>query len=292
MIIPLPVTVLLAGALLLVIFIIAFRSLGGERLWMRWPLAARYSVIVVVLIGVWQVYISVANVSALSFSSPADVAHALVIDTRSGQIPQATLHTLQALLIGLAFGAVIGFAFASLAVFSRLGQDLLAVFSAVLNPLPSIAILPLAMLWIGLRPEAIVFVVALATVWPVAINTDTGFRTISPTTQMAAQNLGLRGWRLVNDILLPAALPYLLTGLKTAWAFGWRTVVAAELVFGVAGSGGGLGWYINNARFFLQTPSIFAGLVVISVLGIVVEMVFGVVERHTIVRWGMKAAAT
>jgi len=287
---PLPGVVLLAGALLLVIFIIAFRALGGEHFWMRWPLAVRYSVIVVALIVVWQIYVNVANVSALSFSAPGDVARALLTDKKSGQIPQATLHTLQVLLLGLAFGAVIGFGFASLAVFSRLGQDLLEVFSAVLNPLPSIAILPLAMLWIGLRPEAIVFVVALATVWPVAINTDTGFRTISPTTQMAAQNLGLRGWRLVNDILLPAALPYLLTGLKTAWAFGWRTVVAAELVFGVAGSGGGLGWYINNARFFLQTPSIFAGLVVISVLGIFVEMRFGMVERRTIVRWGMKAA--
>ena len=100
--------------------------------------------------------------------------------------------------------------------------------------------------------------------------------------------LGLRGPRLVIDVLLPAAMPYILTGLKTAWAFGWRTVVAAELVFGVAGSQGGLGWYINTARYYLQTSQIFAGLVVISVLGIVVEGVFSAIESRTVVRWGMK----
>ena len=135
------------------------------------------------------------------------------------------------------------------------------------------------------------FVVALATIWPVALNTDNGFRTISATTQLAARNLGLRGWKLVVDVLLPAALPAIVTGLKSAWAFGWRTVVAAELVFGVAGSSGGLGWYINNARYFLQTADIFAGLVVISVLGIVVEALFGLLERRTVVRWGMKRGA-
>jgi len=111
----------------------------------------------------------------------------VIADVRSGQLTTATLHTLQVLLLGMLFGATAGFILSSFAVFSRFGHDLLTVLSAVLNPLPSIAILPLAMIWFGLRPESIVFVVALATIWPVAINTDTGFRTISNTTQMAAR---------------------------------------------------------------------------------------------------------
>ncbi|MFN2460358.1 MAG: ABC transporter permease [Candidatus Velthaea sp.] len=263
----------------------------GERGgWRRLPAAARYGVIVAGLIVIWQAYISLAHVPPLLFASPLDVAKAVVADTRSGQITTATLHTLQVLLTGMLFGATVGFALASFAVFSRFGHDLLSVLSAVLNPLPSIAILPLAMIWFGLRPESIVFVVALATIWPVAINTDTGFRTISNTTQMAARNLGLGGARMVTDVLLPAALPYIITGLKAAWAFGWRTVVAAELVFGVAGSSGGLGWYINNARYFLQTSNIFAGLIVISLLGIAVEALFTVIETRTVVKWGMKTA--
>ena len=258
--------------------------------WSRIPVAVRYALLVLAIVLVWQAYVSLWHVNKLLVSSPLDVGAALAEDLRSGKLFAVTFATLQNLLVGMLAGALVGFALASFAVFSKVGHDLLTVLSAIFNPLPSIAILPLAMIWFGLRPESIIFVVALASVWPVAINTDTGFRTISLTTQLAARNLGLRGWRLVLDVLLPAALPSILSGLKSSWAFGWRTVVAAELVFGVAGSAGGLGWYINNARYFLNTSTIFAGLVVISVLGILVEGIFGIVERNTVVKWGMKRA--
>ncbi|MEA2787219.1 MAG: sulfonate transport system permease protein [Candidatus Eremiobacteraeota bacterium] len=258
--------------------------------WSRIPVAVRYALLVLAIVIVWQAYVSLWHVNKLLVSSPLDVGAALAEDLRSGKLFAVTFATLQNLLVGMLAGALVGFALASFAVFSKVGHDLLTVLSAIFNPLPSIAILPLAMIWFGLRPESIIFVVALASVWPVAINTDTGFRTISLTTQLAARNLGLRGWRLVLDVLLPAALPSILSGLKSSWAFGWRTVVAAELVFGVAGSAGGLGWYINNARYFLNTSTIFAGLVVISVLGILVEAIFGIVERNTVVKWGMKRA--
>jgi ABC-type nitrate/sulfonate/bicarbonate transport system permease component len=94
-------------------------------------------------------------------------------------------------------------------------------------------------------------------------------------------------------ILLTAvlnALPSAMAGLKTAWAFGWRTIIAAELVFGVAGSKGGLGNYINNARQYFLTPQMYAGLVTIAILGVVIETGFGLVERRTVVRWGMKTS--
>lgn len=260
--------------------------------WSSLPAPLRYLIVIIGLLAIWQLYVAqkIAPVSPLLFASPFAVLKTVVRDLANGVIPAATAHTLHALLLGMVIGSAIGFSLASFAVFSRFGQDLLAVLSAVLNPLPSIAILPLAMIWFGLRPESIIFVVALATIWPVAINSDTGFRTISATTKMAAENLGLRGWRMVSDILLPAALPHIISGLKSAWAFGWRTVVAAELVFGVAGSSGGLGWYINNARYFLKTNEIFAGLVVISLLGILVEALFTLLENLTVVKWGMKTA--
>ena len=266
------------------------RRRGGG--WAALPASLRYTLVIAGLILLWQLYVTqtLFPVSPLLFASPLAVFSAIARDVANGQIPLATVHTLQVLVFGMVIGSAIGFCLASFAVFSPFGQDLLSVLSAVLNPLPSIAILPLAMIWFGLNPQSIIFIVALATIWPVAINTDTGFRTISPTTQMAARNLGLRGWQMVSDVLLPAALPHIISGLKAAWAFGWRTVVAAELVFGVAGSTGGLGWYINNARYFLKTADIFAGLIVISLLGILVEALFTALERGTIVKWGMKAA--
>ena len=256
--------------------------------WAHLPTSVRYAIVVAALVAVWQVYVQATHISPLLVASPVQVAQAGWAAVVNGQIPAATASTLEELLTGIAAGALAGFAFASLAVFSQIGHDVLSVLIAVMNPLPAIAILPLAMIWFGITPKAIVFVVALATVWPVAINTDTGFRTISPTTRMVARNLGLRGIPLVTGVLLPAALPFILAGLQTAWAFGWRTVVAAELVFGVAGSAGGLGWYINNARYYLFVPEIFVGLVVISVLGIAVDALFRLVEARTVVRWGLK----
>jgi NitT/TauT family transport system permease protein len=103
------------------------------------------------------------------------------------------------------------------------------------------------------------------------------------------RNLGLRGFKLVKDVLMPAALPHTISGLKTGWAFGWRTIIAAELVFGVAGGGGGLGYFINDSRYFLRIPDVFAGLVTIALIGIALDVVFTWIERRTVIKWGMKS---
>ncbi len=258
--------------------------------WTTLPAGVRRTVLVLILIGLWQAYVTLSKVPPTLVASPGDVISAMSTDFGNGTIPQAAINTLQTLLLGMTIGIIGGFLLASFAVLSQFGHDLLSMLVAILNPLPSIAILPLAMIWFGLTTTSIVFVVVHATIWPIAISTDTGFRTISPTTHMVARNLGLRGVRMLKDVLLPSALPYIVTGLKSAWAFGWRTIVAAELVFGVAGEAGGLGWYINNNRYFLNTANVFAGLVVISILGILVELLFTYFEKKTIIRWGMKKA--
>jgi NitT/TauT family transport system permease protein len=146
------------------------------------------------------------------------------------------------------------------------------------------------MLWFGLNTNALLFVIANASAWPIAINLDTGFKTVNPTIVAVGRNIGLSSRRLVSDVLAPAALPYAISGLKTAWAFAWRTIIAAELVFGVAGAEVGVGTYINNAKLFLQIPQVFAGLVTIAILGLAFETLFGLLERRTVVRWGMKTS--
>lgn len=241
----------------------------------------------VLLLAVWQVVVVTGDISPLLIPAPVDVADALVEDFANGKLLASTGFTLKTLVMGTLIGMVIGLTLATLAVLSRWMHDFLTLIVSVLNPLPSIAILPLAMIWFGLTQTAIVVVILNSTIWPIALNADMGFRTISQTLQRAARTLGIRGFRMVSQVLLPAALPHLLTGIRIAWAFGWRTVVAAELVFGVAGGSGGLGYYINQSRYFLQTANVFAGLAVISVLGLLIEMGFVFVERRTIERWGM-----
>lgn len=259
--------------------------------WASLPGMVRRSIIVVLLLAAWQAYDVLSGISPFLLRSPVQVAAALWQDTVVNQaIPSATYQTLILLCLGMLAGIAGGLLLATFASVAQVGQDLLSTLSSMLNPLPAIAILPLATIWLGLTPQALVLVLVHATMWPIAINTSTGFRTVNSTIHMVGRNLGLRGLNMVVRVLLPAALPNILTGFKTAWAFGWRTIIAAELVFGVAGGKAGLGFYINNSKTFLDIDKMLAGLVVIAVIGVAIEIVFGLIERQTVLRWGMKNA--
>jgi NitT/TauT family transport system permease protein len=265
----------------------------GKRRRRRWgdlPTAPRRAVLLVAMVGLWQGYVTLFDVDPLLVSSPVDVAQALVSGFADGELLDATLTTLRILLTAMLIGMVVAAVLTTLATWTRIGEDILVLLTSMLNPLPSIAVLPLAILWFGLNTTALVVVIANAVVWPIAINVSMGFRTVNPTVVAVGRNIGLSGWRLVRDVLMPAALPHTIAGLKTGWAFGWRTIIAAELVFGVAGGDGGLGFFINDARYFLRTPEIFAGLVTIALIGIGLDTLFSLLERKTVVKWGMKSA--
>src|SRR6202007_83849 len=137
------------------------------------------------------------------------------------------------------------------AINTRIGNDFLETLTAMFNPLPSIALLPLALLWFGLGNPSVIFVLVHSVLWPLALNTHAGFQGVSETLRMAGRNYGLRGLSFVLRILIPAAFPSILTGLKIGWAFAWRTLIAAELVFGVSSGKGGLGWYIYENKNML-----------------------------------------
>ena len=125
--------------------------------------------------------------------------------------------------------------------------------------------------------------------WPLALNTYAGFQGVPETLRMAGRNYGLRGLRYVLQILVPAALPAILSGLKIGWAFAWRTLIAAELVFGASSGKGGLGWYIFQNRNELYTDRVFAGLAMVVLIGLLVESLgFATLERLTVRRWGQQ----
>ena len=266
------------------------RPRGARLRWRRLPAWLRYLLVLAALIGIWEAYWEISDVNPLLFAGPRDVADAFWTGWTDGRLARTTWTTLRILAIGIGIGALVALTLNTFAALSQIGEDLLRMLVSILNPLPGVAILPLAMLWFGLTERALIFVIANAAAWPIAINLSTGFKTVNPTIVAVGRNIGLSSRRLITDVLIPAALPYAISGLKTAWAFGWRTIIAAELVFGVAGADGGLGTYINNAKLFLQIPQVFAGLVTIAILGVAFETLFGLLERRTIVRWGMKTS--
>jgi NitT/TauT family transport system permease protein len=260
-----------------------------DRRWGGLPTGPRRTALVLLMLAAWQVAIDVSDVNPLLAVGPLEVGRAIVDGVADGSLVDSTLTTLRILLTAMAIGIGLAAVFTTLATWTKLGEDLLVLLTSMLNPLPSIAVLPLAILWFGLSTTALVVVIANAVIWPISINVSQGFRTANPTVVAVGRNIGLSGWRLVRDVLMPAALPHTISGLKTGWAFGWRTIIAAELVFGVAGEGGGLGFFINNARYFLRTPDVFAGLVTIALIGILLDLAFGVLERRTVEKWGMKS---
>jgi NitT/TauT family transport system permease protein len=266
------------------------RPRGARLRWGRLPAPLRYFLVLAALIGIWQAYWVLKDPSALLFSGPRDVADAFWTGWTDGRLARVTWTTLRILALGIGIGALVALTLTAFASLSQIGADLLRMLVSILNPLPGVAMLPLAQLWFGLNTNALLFVIANAAAWPIAIALDTGFKTVNPTIVAVGRNIGLSSRRLITDVLAPAALPHAISGLKTAWAFGWRTIIAAELIFGVAGAEGGLGTYINNAKLFLQIPQIFAGLVTIAILGLAFETLFGWLERRTVVRWGMKTS--
>lgn len=244
----------------------------------------------IVLIGLalaWEAYGRWVQ-SPLLFPTFLDTLEALIAGIKSGVIPQRLATTLQTLVTGYAIGLVIAGILTTLAVTTRIGTDVLATLTAMFNPLPAIALLPLALLWFGLGTPSLVFVIVHSVLWAVALNMHTGFLSVSDTLRMAGRTFGLSGLRLVFGILIPAAFPSILAGLKIGWAFAWRTLIAAELVFGVSSGRGGLGWYIFENRNMLDTPSVFAGLLTVMAVGLFIEnVVFRFIEARTVRRWGM-----
>jgi NitT/TauT family transport system permease protein len=263
----------------------------GLPRWRDLPAALRRGVQFLMLLALWQVYVVWSDVEPLIFPAPSDVGRALWTGWVSGDLARATDATIWLLLLSLLIGVVLGLLFTVLARVSTFADDLVELLTGMLNPLPSVAMLPIAIIWFGLNVNALLFVVVNAVVWPVTLNISTGFRTANPTLVNVGRVLGLPWWRMVTDVLFPAALPHTMTGIKTGLGYGWRTIIAAELVFGISGSKGGLGNFLNDARTFMRTDDVFAGIVTVAAIGVLLEAGFNLIERRTVVRWGMKQAS-
>jgi NitT/TauT family transport system permease protein len=250
--------------------------------------AARKALLLAVLAAIWEGYARWLN-NPLLFPTFSETLKALVASIASGEIPRAASYSVGMLLKGYALGLALAALLTAFASAGRFGADLLETLTAMFNPLPSVALLPLALIWFGLGDGSVIFVLIHAVLWAVALNMHAGFRAVSPTLKMVGQNYGLSKTGYVARILLPAAFPSILTGLKVGWAFAWRTLIAAELVFGVSSGSGGLGWYIFEQKNQLLIPNVFAGLLTVILFGLVVEnLIFKAIENVTVRRWGMQ----
>jgi NitT/TauT family transport system permease protein len=251
----------------------------------RWRAFARTLFPFAVVGGIWDVIAHLGIFPAQLFPTLEQVAATFVHLTVTGILPHHALDTAVRLLAGFAIAGVVGVAVGLLMGRSRVAEDILLAPVSIVAPIPGIAYAPLFLLWFGLGSVSAVLLVGFVSAFPVIFNTWTGVKAIKEIWVRSAEAMGADQRRLFVKVILPGALPYILTGLRLGLAQAWRILVGVEMLAAVPW---GLGWLIFGAREFLATDVMLAGIVVIAVIGLVLEkFVFQRIEAFTVVRWGM-----
>lgn len=242
----------------------------------------------IVILMLWELIAKKGNFSPMLFPTLETILNSLYLSILNKEIMGETLYSLSLIFKGLFLGIVVALILSSLASVSKILEGLIETLIALAHPLPGIALLPLIILWLGTGPSSIIFIIVHSVVWPLVLNLSLGFKSMPKIYQEIGENYELSSIQIISHILLPASLPYFLSGIKIGWARAWRALISAEMIFGAAGGEGGLGWFIFKRRVFMDTSGIFAGIIVIVVIGILIEdLVFNKLEQITIRKWGM-----
>lgn len=235
---------------------------------------------------VWQVLSMLSLWPSVLVPSPFQMGSYLVGALLDGTLLSATLVTMRRLLVGYALGLAMGLPLGLLA--ARFGpvRDTLGVLALGLQTLPSVCWVPLALLWFGQTEGSMLFVVIMGTVWSMLLATGDGVRSISPLYARAARTMGSRGFHTWFKVILPAALPFIITGMKQGWAFAWRSLMAAEIYVTIL-TGFGLGHLLHYGRELQAMDQVMGIMLVIVIIGLLADKIFfSPWERFLHSRWG------
>ena len=251
----------------------------------RWRSVMR-NVIPFVVVGIaWEVVARSGTFPRKLFPTLGDIAETFWRLTASGILPHHAIETILRLIAGFALAAVIGVTIGIVMGRSKRAEDYILPLVAMLAPIPGIAYAPLFMLWFGLGNLPAILLVAFVSTFPIIFNTWTGVKAVKEIWLRSAQAMGASDRKLFRYVILPGALPYILTGLRLGLAQAWRVLVGVEMLAAVSW---GLGWLIFGAREFLNTDVMLSGVAVIGIIGFALEkLVFQPLEEFTLVRWGM-----
>jgi len=235
------------------------------------------------LLIVWEVTVRLTGVTPLLFPSVGTVLQTLAEDMIHGKLLLQTAVSVGLLVLALLISMVGAFL---LAWFSRAGilaESFVNTLTVIAHPLPGLAILPLIIMWFGTGTGAVLAIVVHAVIWPMLLNILTGFSEVPEIYTDTGKNLSMSKRAILFEIMLPASAGYIMSGVKIGWARGWRAFISAEMIFGSVGGNGGIGWYIFNQRNFMDTAGIFAGIIVVILIGILVENVlFSFIEKRLV----------
>ena len=251
----------------------------------RWRVIARTAFPFLVVGALWEIVAHLGMFPRRLFPPLEDIAGTLIQLTMAGILPHHAIETIFRLLAGFSLAAIFGVAVGIAMGRWRLAEDIFLPLVSIGAPIPGIAYAPLFLLWFGLGNLPTILLVGFVSAFPIVFNTWTGVKAVKEIWVRAAQAMGADDQRLFRHVILPGALPYILTGLRLGLAQAWRILVGVEMLAAVSW---GMGWMIFGAREFLNTDVMLAGVAVIGVIGLALEkLVFQRLEDFTVVRWGM-----
>jgi NitT/TauT family transport system permease protein len=237
----------------------------------------------VCLLALWQLLYVLRIWPPYLIPGPWEVIEALRYGFVDGSVMTAIGISMRRIAIGYGISVVVGMALGLLIAASDFVENTLGALVLSLQSLPSICWLPFAVLWFGLSENAILFVVLMGPLLSVTISIESGVRNVPRIYMMAGRNLGAHGWKLFLHVLLPASLPYLVSGLKQGWAFAWRSLIAGEMIFVSLG----LGHLLMMGRDLNDMSLVVGVMALIMLIGYLVDrLIFAVAERAIRNRWG------
>lgn len=238
------------------------------------------------LLLIWQLATASGRWSPVLLPPPRAVADYLWNALSDGSLLDAARVTLARLLLGYFIGIAIGLPLGLLTSTSDYFEDTIGALALGMQTLPSVCWVPLALLWFGQTEAALLFVVVMGTVWSVVLATNTGARNIPPIYARAARTMGSEGFDKWTRVILPAALPYVVSGMKQGWAFAWRSLMAAEIFVTIL-TGFGLGHLLQYGRELSAMDQVIGVMVVIVLIGLMADkLLFSPWERFLHRRWG------
>ena len=242
------------------------------------------------LIGLWQLLFAFHVWSAVLLPAPLTVWDYLVGAVKDGTLLSASWITTKRLLLGYSVGCLIGLPLGLLTARSKYLNDTVGLLALGLQTLPSVCWVPLALLWFGQTESAMIFVVVMGTLWSVLIAVDNGVRNLPPIYVRAARTMGSNGLHTLVKVVLPASLPYVISGMKQGWAFAWRSLMAAEIYVTIL-SGYGLGHLLHFGRELNAMEQVIGVMLVIIGIGLLADkLLFSPWERFIHHRWGTAKA--
>lgn len=245
-------------------------------------------VFIVAVLVVWQVVYQMGSFPELMFPSLGKIFQSLIKGFSRDGLGAMTLYSLSLIAKGLLIGIVLAFILSGLSIVSKTFYSIYHMVVSLCDLIPGVALLPLAILWMGIGEGTIILIVVHSIIWPMSRSIMDRFRAVPQIYIESGENMGLGKLGLVTGIYIPASFSYILSGIRTGWARAWRGLISAEMIFGTTSSGAGIGWFIFMKRTNVDIAGVFAALLVIIVIGIVVEYgVFHTIEKMTLKKWGM-----